>query len=65
MSNHSGSLLLSCADDGPSSTNEKLDRSNFIEGVGDNYSIRGFLLIGSYQSKLLGTYLYEVGAATA
>ncbi|KAH9937824.1 CNDP dipeptidase [Epithele typhae] len=40
-------LPMGRGDDGAHSTNEKLDRSNFIEG-----------------SKLLGTYLYEVGAAT-
>ncbi|KZT66621.1 CNDP dipeptidase [Daedalea quercina L-15889] len=41
-------LPMGRGDDGAHSTNEKLDRSNFIEG-----------------SKLLGTYLYEVGAITA
>jgi len=40
-------LPMGRGDDGAHSTNEKLDRSNFIEG-----------------SKLLGTYLYEVGAIT-
>ncbi|KAG1743715.1 uncharacterized protein EDB91DRAFT_1274408 [Suillus paluster] len=39
-------LPMGRADDGAHSTNEKLDRSNFIEGT-----------------KVLGTYLYEVGAA--
>ncbi|KAG2134128.1 hypothetical protein DEU56DRAFT_950402 [Suillus clintonianus] len=38
-------LPMGRADDGAHSTNEKLDRSNFIEGT-----------------KVLGTYLYEVGA---
>ncbi|KAE9405494.1 CNDP dipeptidase [Gymnopus androsaceus JB14] len=38
-------LPMGRSDDGAHSTNEKLDRSNFIEGT-----------------KLLGTYLYEVGA---
>ncbi|KAF9030326.1 Zn-dependent exopeptidase [Hymenopellis radicata] len=38
-------LPMGRGDDGAHSTNEKLDRSNFIEG-----------------SKLLGTYLYELGA---
>ncbi|KAH7871358.1 hypothetical protein F5879DRAFT_969645 [Lentinula edodes] len=38
-------LPMGRGDDGAHSTNEKLDRSNFIEGT-----------------KLLGTYLYEVGA---
>ncbi|KAI0693706.1 CNDP dipeptidase [Cerioporus squamosus] len=41
-------LPMGRGDDGAHSTNEKLDRSNFIEG-----------------SKLLGTYLYEVGAIKA
>ncbi|KAG6919142.1 hypothetical protein DXG01_008949 [Tephrocybe rancida] len=42
-------LPMGRGDDGAHSTNEKLDRSNFIEGT-----------------KLLGTYLYELGAiATA
>ncbi|KZT07902.1 CNDP dipeptidase [Laetiporus sulphureus 93-53] len=42
-------LPMGRGDDGAHSTNEKLDRSNFLKG-----------------SKLLGTYLYEVGAiATA
>ncbi|KAF7316621.1 CNDP dipeptidase [Mycena chlorophos] len=41
-------LPMGRGDDGAHSTNEKLDRSNFLEGT-----------------KLLGTYLYEVGAATA
>ncbi|OBZ66891.1 Cys-Gly metallodipeptidase dug1 [Grifola frondosa] len=40
-------LPMGRGDDGAHSTNEKLDRSNFIEG-----------------SKLLGTYLYAVAAAT-
>ncbi|KAL5520720.1 hypothetical protein ACEPAF_2722 [Sanghuangporus sanghuang] len=38
-------LPMGRGDDGAHSTNEKLDRSNYIEGT-----------------KLLGTYLYEVGA---
>ncbi|KAJ7210787.1 hypothetical protein GGX14DRAFT_624931, partial [Mycena pura] len=38
-------LPMGRGDDGAHSTNEKLDRSNFLEGT-----------------KLLGTYLYEVGA---
>jgi Cys-Gly metallodipeptidase DUG1 len=38
-------LPMGRGDDGAHSTNEKLDRSNFIQGT-----------------KLLGTYLYEVGA---
>ncbi|KAG6835510.1 hypothetical protein H0H93_000694 [Arthromyces matolae] len=38
-------LPMGRGDDGAHSTNEKLDRSNFIEGT-----------------KLLGTYLYELGA---
>ncbi|RDX44571.1 CNDP dipeptidase [Lentinus brumalis] len=41
-------LPMGRGDDGAHSTNEKLDRSNFIEGT-----------------KLLGTYLYEVGAIKA
>ncbi|EJF55956.1 CNDP dipeptidase [Dichomitus squalens] len=41
-------LPMGRGDDGAHSTNEKLDRSNFIEG-----------------SKVLGTYLYEVGAIKA
>ncbi|THV02184.1 CNDP dipeptidase [Dendrothele bispora CBS 962.96] len=41
-------LPMGRGDDGAHSTNEKLDRSNFIQGT-----------------KLLGTYLYEVGAAAA
>ncbi|KAL6299335.1 CNDP dipeptidase [Sparassis latifolia] len=41
-------LPMGRGDDGAHSTNEKLDKSNFIEG-----------------SKLLGTYLYEVGAVNA
>ncbi|KAF8639234.1 hypothetical protein AX17_001719 [Amanita inopinata Kibby_2008] len=40
-------LPMGRGDDGAHSTNEKLDRSNFIQG-----------------SKLLGAYLYEVGAIT-
>ncbi|KAJ7067201.1 hypothetical protein C8F01DRAFT_1120624, partial [Mycena amicta] len=39
-------LPMGRGDDGAHSTNEKLDKSNFLEGT-----------------KLLGTYLYEVGAA--
>ncbi|CAK5266879.1 unnamed protein product [Mycena citricolor] len=41
-------LPMGRGDDGAHSTNEKLDKSNFIEGT-----------------KLLGTYLYEVGAIKA
>ncbi|CCM05748.1 uncharacterized protein FIBRA_07980 [Fibroporia radiculosa] len=41
-------LPMGRGDDGAHSTNEKLDKSNFIEGT-----------------KLLGTYLYEVGAISA
>ncbi|KAJ7687614.1 hypothetical protein B0H17DRAFT_1160434 [Mycena rosella] len=40
-------LPMGRGDDGAHSTNEKLDKSNFIEGT-----------------KLLGTYLYEIGAVT-
>ncbi|KAJ7445454.1 hypothetical protein FB451DRAFT_1292877 [Mycena latifolia] len=40
-------LPMGRGDDGAHSTNEKLDKSNYIEGT-----------------KLLGTYLYEVGAVT-
>ncbi|KAF8635572.1 hypothetical protein AX15_000222 [Amanita polypyramis BW_CC] len=40
-------LPMGRGDDGAHSTNEKLDRSNFIQG-----------------SKLLGAYLYEIGAIT-
>ncbi|KAH8829093.1 hypothetical protein DL96DRAFT_1028026 [Flagelloscypha sp. PMI_526] len=39
-------LPMGRGDDGAHSTNEKLDRSNYIEGT-----------------KLLGTYLYEIGAS--
>lgn len=50
-----------------SSTNEKLDVSNYIEGVSD--SIKFLLAVlrcppRPQQTKLLGTYLWEV-AATA
>ncbi|EAU84106.1 hypothetical protein CC1G_06968 [Coprinopsis cinerea okayama7 len=41
-------LPMGRGDDGAHSTNEKLDRSNFIQG-----------------SKLLGTYLYEIGQVKA
>ena len=46
-----------------SSTNEKLDRSNFIEGVRCLHFFTGYLIQAEYftQTKLLGTYLYEVG----
>ena len=51
-----------------SSTNEKLDRANFIEGVSHSFLARSRcqeLNPSLAQSKLLGTYLYEVGAAKA
>lgn len=47
-----------------SSTNEKLDRSNFIEGVcltpSTNDPMINVRILS--QSKLIGTYLYEVAA---
>ena len=52
----------------PSSTNEKLDRANFIEGVSYSFLVRPRcqeLNASLAQSKLLGTYLYEVGALNA
>jgi Cys-Gly metallodipeptidase DUG1 len=47
-----------------SSTNEKLDTSNFIQGVSNAviYSVRTFELMLDTQTKLLGSYLYEVSA---
>lgn len=47
-----------------SSTNEKLDRSNFIEGVcltpSTTDAMTNIRILS--QSKLIGTYLYEVAA---
>ena len=49
-----------------SSTNEKLDRANFIKGVSLSFHMRCQGLNASFfQSKLLGTYLYEVAAIKA
>ena len=62
-------LPMGRGDDGAHSTNEKLDRSNFIEGVRStsvNLSIWSAAHGAStLQSKLRGTYLYEVSAAQA
>lgn len=55
--------LLTC---GCSSTNEKLDISNFIEGVRWRmfHDRDRFLTTEIGQTKVLGTYLYEIGHLT-
>lgn len=48
-----------------SSTNEKLDISNFIQGVSNTViccSVWIYKLMLATQTKLLGSYLYEVSA---
>ena len=48
-----------------SSTNEKLDISNFIQGVSNAViccSVWIYRLMLATQTKLLGSYLYEVSA---
>lgn len=62
-------LLTPCS----SSTNEKLDMSNFIQGVSVSFSDALVLPLAygdvffshTDQTKLLGTYLYEVADITA
>jgi hypothetical protein len=48
---------------GHSSTNEKLDTSNFIQGVSNAVISRVWTckMMLDMQTKLLGSYLYEVG----
>lgn len=48
-----------------SSTNEKIDRSNFIEGVRYSYCPPACSLadLKRLQTKLLGSYLYELAAS--
>lgn len=56
-------VLISCPLTDYSSTNEKLDRSNFIEGVRAVFVSDASLVPYLHwpgQTKLLGTYLYEV-----
>lgn len=48
-----------------SSTNEKLDISNYLNGVCKIAYIILTLLITPRKTKLLGTYLYEVAEITS
>lgn len=64
-------LPVGASDDGAHSQNEKLDIRNYIEGVSINYSAQNvfeitiiyniFIYFIHLQTKLLGSYLYEVG----
>jgi Cys-Gly metallodipeptidase DUG1 len=55
-------LPMGRGDDGAHSTNEKLDRSNFIEGVSACAVRDGREADAALQSKLLGSYLWEISA---